>query len=192
MPWRRGRAAVLVAVAEESHFGRAAQRLHMSQPPLSMQIKGLEVWLGVELLNRSTRQVTLTDAGHAFLERARAILSAVEEARNAARDAEQGMQGRLHVGFISSATLSLLPSSLRLFRERFGGVELELKELTSAQQLDALYEDEIKVGLVRLPLRAPGIQFEPVLEERLVVAVPSGHVLEKRDRVSLEAIADLP
>jgi DNA-binding transcriptional LysR family regulator len=192
MPWRRGRTAVLVAVAEESHFGRAAQRLHMSQPPLSMQIKGLEVWLGVELLNRSTRQATLTDAGHAFLERARAILSAVEEARNAARGAEQRLQARLHVGFISSATLRLLPSSLRLFRERFGGVELELKELTSTQQLDALYEDEMKVGLVRLPLRAPGIQFEPVLEERLVVAVPSGHVLEKRDRVSLEAIADLP
>jgi DNA-binding transcriptional LysR family regulator len=96
------------------------------------------------------------------------------------------------LGFISSATLSLLPSSLRLFRERFVGVELELKKLTSAQQLDALYEDEIKVGLVRLPLRAPGIQFEPVLEERLVVAVPSGHVLEKRNGVSLEAIADLP
>lgn len=68
---------------------------------------------------------------------------------------------------------------------------MELKELTSAQLVDALYEDEIKVGLVRLPKRAPGIQFEPVFEERLVVAVPSGHVLEKRDRVSLEAIADL-
>jgi DNA-binding transcriptional LysR family regulator len=154
-----------VAVAEESHFGRAAQRLHMSQPPLSMQIKGLEAELGVELLNRSTRQVALTDAGRAFLEKARAILGAVEEAQGAARGAEHGTQGQLHVGFISSATLSLLPPSIRLFRERFGGVELELKELTSAQQVDALYEDEIKVGLVRLPMRAPGIQFEPVLEE---------------------------
>ena len=98
-----------VAVAEESHFERAAQRLHMSQPPLSMQIKGLEAELGVELLNRSTRQVALTDAGLAFLERARAILGAVEEAKGAARSAEQGMHGRLRVGFISSATLSLLP-----------------------------------------------------------------------------------
>jgi DNA-binding transcriptional LysR family regulator len=181
-----------VAVAEESHFGRAAQRLHMSQPPLSMQIKALEAELGVELLNRSTRQVRLTDAGGAFLEKARGILGAVKEAQDAARGAEHGMQGQLHVGFISSATLSLLPPSIRLFRERFGGVELELKELTSAQQVDALYEDEIKVGLVRLPMRAPGIRFEPVLEERLVVALPSGHVLEKLDRVSLEAIADLP
>jgi DNA-binding transcriptional LysR family regulator len=181
-----------VAVAEENHFGRAAQRLHMSQPPLSMQIKGLEAELGVELLNRSTRRVRLTDAGRAFLERARAILGAVEEAQDAARGAEHGMQGLLHVGFISSATLSLLPPSIRLFRERFGGVELELKELTSAQQVDALYEDEIEVGLVRLPMRAPGIQFEPVLEERLVVALPSGHVLERLDHVSLETIADLP
>jgi DNA-binding transcriptional LysR family regulator len=181
-----------VAVAEEGHFGRAAQRLHMSQPPLSMQIKGLEAELGVELLNRSTRQVRLTDAGHVFLEKARAILGAVKEAQDAARGAEHGTQGQLRVGFISSATLSLLPPSIRLFRERFGGVELELKELTSAQQVDALYADEIEVGLVRLPIRAPGIRFEPVLEERLVVALPSGHVLEKLDRVSLEAIADLP
>jgi DNA-binding transcriptional LysR family regulator len=181
-----------VAVAEERHFGRAAQRLRMSQPPLSIQIKGLEAELGVRLLNRSTRRVTLTDAGSTFLERARKILGAVEEARDAVRGTEQGIRGRLDVGFISSATLTLLPPSIRLFRERFGGVELVLKELTSAQQVDALYEDEIKVGLVRLPMRAPGIQFEPVLEERLIVALPSGHALEKHDRVSLEAIADLP
>jgi DNA-binding transcriptional LysR family regulator len=181
-----------VAVAEERHFGRAAQRLHMSQPPLSMQIKALERELGIELLERTSRRVALTDAGRAFLERAKTILGAVEEAREVARGAEQGTQGRLEVGFISSATLSLLPPAIRLFRERFGGVEVELKELTSAQQIDALYEGGIRVGLVRLPLRAPGIRFEPVLEERLVVALPSGHALEDLDRVSLETIVDLP
>jgi DNA-binding transcriptional LysR family regulator len=181
-----------VAVAEERHFGRAAQRLHMSQPPLSMQIKALERELGIELLERTSRRVALTDAGRAFLERAKTILGAVEEAREVARGAEQGTQGRLEVGFISSATLSLLPPAIRLFRERFGGVEVELKELTSAQQIDALYEGGIRVGLVRLPLRAPGIRFEPVLEERLVVALPSGHALEDLDRLSLETIADLP
>ena len=181
-----------VAVAEERHFGRAAQRLHMSQPPLSMQIKALEQDLGVELFERTSRRVALTDAGRLFLERARAILSAVDEAREMARGAELGLQGRLEVGFISSATLSLLPPSLRRFRERYGEVELELRELTSAQQVDALYEGGIGVGLVRLPLRAPGIQFEPILEERLIVALPSGHELEDLDRVPLEAIADLP
>ena len=181
-----------VAVAEERHFGRAAQRLHMSQPPLSMQIKALERELGIELLDRTSRRVRVTDGGRAFLARARRILDAVEEAKEEARGAEEGMRGVLEVGFISSATLSLLPPSIRLFRERFGGVELELKELTSAQQVDALYGGEIKVGLVRLPMRAPGIRFEPVFEERLVVAVPSGHALERLDRVPLEAIADLP
>jgi DNA-binding transcriptional LysR family regulator len=181
-----------VAVAEERHFGRAAQRLHMSQPPLSMQIKALERELGITLLERTSRRVALTDAGRAFLERARKILDAVEEAKEEARGAEEGMRGVLEVGFISSATLSLLPPSIRLFRERFGDVELELKELTSAQQVDALYGGEIKVGLVRLPMRAPGIRFEPVFEERLLVALPSGHALERLDRVSLEAIADLP
>jgi DNA-binding transcriptional LysR family regulator len=181
-----------VAVAEERHFGRAAQRLHMSQPPLSMQIKALERELGIELLERTSRRVALTDAGRALLERARTILVAVEEAREVARGAEEGLQGRLEVGFISSASLSLLPPSIRLFRERFGSIELELKELTSAQQIDALYEGGIRVGLVRLPLRAPGIRFEPVLEERLVVALPSGHALEGLDRVSLETIVDLP
>jgi DNA-binding transcriptional LysR family regulator len=111
-----------VAVAEERHFGRAAQRLHMSQPPLSMQIKALERELGIGLLERTSRRVALTDAGRAFLERAKIILGAVEEAREVARGAEQGLQGRLEVGFISSASLSLLPPSIRLFRERFGGV----------------------------------------------------------------------
>jgi DNA-binding transcriptional LysR family regulator len=181
-----------VAVAEEQHFGRAAKRLHLSQPPLSMQIKALEQDLGVMLLARTSRRVALTDAGRAFLEKARTILDAVEEAREVALGSERGTSGRLEVGFISSATLSLLPPSIRLFRERFGGVELELRELTSAQQIDALYGGEIKAGLVRLPLRAPGICFEPVLEERLVVALPSGHALEDLDRVPLERVVDLP
>ena len=134
----------------------------------------------------------LTDSGRAFLERARVILEEVERAKETAKGAERGLLGKLEVGFVSSATLSLLPPAIRLFRERFGGVELELRELTSAQQIDALYNGETRVGLVRLPIRAPGIHLEPVFEERLVVALPSGHPLEALDRVSLEAIADLP
>lgn len=181
-----------VAVAEERHFGRAAKRLRLSQPPLSAQIKGLEEELGVKLFQRSTRQVALTDAGRTFLERAEGILEAVEEAKEAAKGADEGVRGRLEIGFISSATLGLLPPAIRLFRERFGGVEIELRELTSAQQIDALYAGEIRVGLVRLPLRAPGLRFEPLQEESLVVALPSGHPLEALESVPLEAMVDQP
>ena len=181
-----------VAVAEERHFGRAAKRLRLSQPPLSAQIKGLEEELGVKLFQRSTRQVALTDAGRTFLERAEGILEAVEEAKEAAKGADEGARGRLEIGFISSATLGLLPPAIRLFRERFGGVEIELRELTSAQQIDALYAGEIRVGLVRLPLRAPGLRFEPLQEESFLVALPSGHPLEALESVPLEAMVDQP
>lgn len=181
-----------VAVAEEMNFGRAAKRLRISQPPLSMQIKALERELGVDLFARTTRSVRLTDAGRAFQERAEEILRSVEESAGVARSAGAGLTGRLTVGFISSATLSLLPPAVRGFRESFGGVELELKELTSGEQVDALYTGRIGVGLVRLPMSAPGIRVEPLLEERLLVALPEGHPLETLEAVPVEEISDLP
>ena len=164
----------------------------MSQPPLSIQIKGLEEEIGVRLLERTTRRVDLTNAGRAFLEKAREVLAASEEAKAVARGAELGLQGRLEVGFVSTATLSLLPPALRVFRERFGDVELDLKELSSTEQLQALYEGDIRVGLVRMPLRTPEIKLEPILGEPLVVALPAGHALEERESITLEEIAELP
>ena len=181
-----------VAVAEERSFGRAAKRLHMSQPPLSTQIKNLENELGVTLLNRSTRRVDLTDSGRTFLSRAREILASVEEAGAEARGAGSGLRGRLEIGFVSSATLSLLPPALQRFRERFGGVELDLRELSSVEQVEALYEEGIRVGLVRLPMRAPGIKFEPILAEPLVVALPVGHPLKYSQKIPLDEVAGLP
>lgn len=181
-----------VAVAEERSFGRAAKRLHMSQPPLSTQIKGLENELGVTLLDRSTRRVELTDSGRTFLRRAREILDSVEEAGAEARGAGSGLRGRLEVGFVSSATLSLLPPALQRFRKRFRGVELDLRELASVEQVESLYAEEIRVGLVRLPMRAPEIRFEPVLAEPLVVALPAGHPLEGSEVISLDEVAGLP
>ena len=181
-----------IAVAEEKSFGNAAKRLHLSQPPLSIQIKGLEEEIGVRLLDRTTRKVDLTDAGRAFLDKAREVLAASEEAKSVARGAELGLQGRLEVGFVSTATLSILPPALRLFRERFGDVDLDLKELSSTEQLQALYEGIIRVGLVRMPLRAPEIELEPILEEPLVVALPTDHPLGARDSITIEEIAELP
>ncbi|GAB3684661.1 LysR family transcriptional regulator [Salinisphaera aquimarina] len=181
-----------VAVAEEKHFGHAAQRLHMTQPPLSMQIRQLEETLGIALLTRSTRQVALTDAGRVFLERARAILAELENTKQVTRHAESGLQGRLELGFISSATLTVLPPALRAFRARYPAVDLQLNEIASGHQVDALYDGRIRFGLLRLPLSAPGIHIEPLLRESLVVALPEHHTLASKDRLTMEDIAAQP
>ena len=111
-----------LAVAEELHFGRAAARLHMAQPPLSQQIRQLEEELGVRLLDRNTRRVELTDAGAAYLERVRAVLAEVDQAGEEARRVAAGLQGRLVVGCVGSATYSLLPALARTVREELPGV----------------------------------------------------------------------
>src|SRR3954469_655248 len=118
-----------VAVAEELHFRRAAERLHMSQPPLSQQIRQLEEEVGVQLLTRNQRRVELTAAGAAFLVRAREILDAVEDAARQARRVQRGEVGRLAVGFVGSAMYSFVPELLRAFREQAPGTALRLHEL---------------------------------------------------------------
>lgn len=181
-----------VAVAETGHFGRAAERLHRSQPPVSLQIQRLETELGVKLFERTTRQVTLTEAGYVFLEKAQAIMQQVEAAKEAVGEAALGHRGHLSVGFISSAMLSVLPMALMQFRVDYPGVKLELRELTSAEQRIALIEKTIRVGLVRLPLLAPELQFEPVLEESLLVTLPKGHALEGEVQVTPQMLAPYP
>jgi len=120
-----------VTVAEELHFGRAAQRLHLSQPPLSMQMKALEQELGAQLLERSPRRVELTPAGQVFLKEAREILARVEQAGDAARRAARGEVGELIVGFVTIADYNLLPQTLSAFRARNPGIRLVLREATS-------------------------------------------------------------
>jgi DNA-binding transcriptional LysR family regulator len=181
-----------VAVAEERHFGRAARRLHLSQPPLSMQIRHLEEELGVRLLDRNTRRVMLTDAGRVFLERAYRILAEAEQARHVACEAQSGLSGQLEIGFISSSTLTVLPPALREFRCRYPAVAMELKEITSGDQVDALYRGEIQLGLLRLPLQAPGLYIEPLLRESLAVALPVAHELARQQGLSLEMLAKYP
>jgi hypothetical protein len=123
-----------VTVAEELHFGRAAQRLHLSQPPLSMQIKALEQELGARLLERSQRRVELTPAGQVFLKEAREILARVEQAGDAARRAARGEIGELTVGFVTIADYNLLPQTLSAFRARNPGIRLVLREATSLSE----------------------------------------------------------
>lgn len=182
------------AVAEELHFGRAAERLHMAQPPLSQHILNLEREIGVQLFARTKRKVKLTDAGRVFLSEARLILSHAEQAIQMAQRASRGESGRLVLGFVLSATASLLPESLRVFREQFPAVELVLEEITTAQGLTALAEGRLHLAFVRLPLGELSKSFtlELVLKEKIILALPAGHALVAKEQVSLRMLATEP
>jgi DNA-binding transcriptional LysR family regulator len=178
-----------LAVADELHFGRAAARLHISQPPLSQQIRQLERELGFDLFARTGRRVRLTDAGRAFRDEARSILARVDEAAAAARRVAEGHSGELAVGFVASATYAVLPRLYRRFRERHPEVALTLAELSTAEQVQALRAGRIQVGLARPPFDAGDLAVEPLAEEPLVVALPSRHPLAAARAVALRSLA---
>jgi DNA-binding transcriptional LysR family regulator len=177
------------AVAEELHFGRAAQRLHIAQPPLSQQIRALETELGVALLVRTTRTVELTPAGAAYLRRVVRILDAVDDAGELARRIAGGTEGQLPIGCVGSATYSLLPRLVRALGEALPGVEVSVRgEMLAPAQLAALAGGEIDLALLRPPVQHPGVVTEVVRRDRLLVALPAGHRLA--DRTELQ-VADL-
>ena len=149
-----------VAVAEERHFGRAAKRLNMTQPPLSRQIRLLEHSVGVTLLERSSRAVTLTAAGQAFLPEATRILRLAQEAAVKTRRTAKGEQGSLSIGFSSASGYSLLPAVVRAIRQACPDVALTIKELVSTAQVEALNAGEIDLGLMR-PHRAASPRSTP-------------------------------
>lgn len=178
-----------VAVAEELHFGRAAHRLHMAQPPLSQQIRSLESDIGVELLRRSTRRVELTDAGKAYLERARQVLADIDDAGHEARLVAAGSVGRLTVGCVGSATYSLLPALARGLSDELPGVSFAFRgEMLVPDQVAALRDGSIDIALLRTPVTDPSLSVHVLRRERLIVALPKDHRLARRARVS---IADL-
>jgi DNA-binding transcriptional LysR family regulator len=160
-----------VAVAEELHFSRAAERLNMTQPPLSRQIRLLEHHVGVELLERNSRNVRLTAAGKAFLPEAARILRMAEEAAFTARRAARGEQGSLAIGFTSASGYSLLPEVVRRLRERCPGVSLNLKELVSTAQVEALNAGEIDLGLMRPHPVNSELESLPLASEALMLAI---------------------
>lgn len=179
-----------VTVAEERHFGRAAERLHMAQPPLSQQIRRLEAELGIELFARTTRRVDLTPAGAAYLERARAILTAVDDAAEDARRVAAGAVGHLAIGCVGSATYSLLPALSRRLAEELPGVDFSFRgEMLVADQVEALREGSIDLALLRPPVADGTLAVIPLREERLVVAVPSGHRLAARRQLRAADLA---
>ncbi|TCC48828.1 LysR family transcriptional regulator [Kribbella capetownensis] len=179
-----------VAVAEERHFGRAAARLHMAQPPLSQQIRQLEDELGLRLLQRTTRRVELTAAGETYLVRAQEILTAVAAATDEAQRVAAGSQGRLVIGCVGSATYSLLPPLVRQLREDLPGVEVAVQgEMLAPAQVAALQAGQIDLGLLRRPVDEAGLLVQTVRSERLIVAVPEGHRLAARKRLRLQDLA---
>jgi DNA-binding transcriptional LysR family regulator len=179
-----------VAVAEERHFGRAAARLHMAQPPLSQQIRQLESELGLQLLRRTTRRVELTPAGEAYLVRARQIIAAVSSAAGEAKRVAAGLQGRLVIGCVGSATYSLLPHLVRRLREELPDVEVAVQgEMLAPDQVGALLDGRIDLGLLRPPVDEDALKLEVLRADRLIVAVPDGHRLAERRRLRLQDLA---
>ena len=181
-----------VAVAEELHFGRAANRLQITQPPLSRQIGLLEHPPGAGLFDRSNRRVEMTPAGRAFLPEARQLLRLAESAMLSVRRAEQGEAGRLAISFTASAGYDFLPRTLRRLRRDLPGVSFILREMVSVDQLDALDARLVDIALLRPPVRRPGLESRCVLREKLVVGVPGRHRLARRSEVGMADLADEP
>lgn len=180
-----------VAVAEELHFGAAAKRLHMTQPPLSQQIRLLEESVGAELLIRTTRSVQLTVAGRLLLERARQLLAASEAAAQEVKRAGRGEIGRLVLGFPNSAAYRLLPKALRLYKTRHPHVELDLREMLSSDLLEALYSRQLDVAFVRASssMLVPDLDWVIASRENMVLALPSHHPLARLKVVPLQRLA---
>lgn len=181
-----------VAVAQELHFGRAARRLNISQPPLSIGIRQLEEQLGVKLFARNQRVVELTRAGQALLDKAVPILQGLEEAAAAAQAAALGYEGQLRIGYTAASAYEVIPRVMAAFQALYPGVELILQEMVSTEQLAALRLQQLDIGIlrpaqVRAPLRSVCLMREP-----LVVALPAAHPLASARAVSLKQIDGTP
>lgn len=187
------------AVADELHFGRAAQRLRIAQPPLSQQIRHLEDELGVALFHRTKRRVELTEAGQAFLARVRVILATAGDAVTEAQRVARGELGRVAIGFMSAAMLDQFPAILRGFRRGFPDAEVQLSQMPSNEQLKAVASGHIDVGFVDISHRTPtvmvgdtAVRVERAWSEALLVALPPDHRLARRRAVALADLATEP
>jgi DNA-binding transcriptional LysR family regulator len=181
-----------LAVAEELHFGHAAQRLHMAQPPLSQQIRRLEEEIGCPLFLRSSRSVKLTPAGKSLVDRARRTLHKVEEDLEAVRSVARGEMGVLRVGFVGSAMLTRLPSILGRYRRLYSRVQLHLDELHTSQLLEALREGSADVVLARDAGPLEDLHVEQVLVEPFVAVLPKKHPLASRRSIPVARLRDEP
>ncbi|MCX4680461.1 LysR family transcriptional regulator [Streptomyces sp. NBC_01433] len=180
-----------VAVAEELHFGRAAKRLQMAQPPLSQRIRQLEKELGVQLFRRNTRSVRLTSAGESFLEPVRTVLDDLDTAVRAARSAGRGEYGRVTIGFAGASSHETLPQLTRAVRAAHPGLELVMTGQTYANvALSRVADGTLDLGFVRLPVTRPGVAYRVIDEEELLCALPSDHPLAQLETVPIGVLAE--
>ncbi|MDR0275796.1 MAG: LysR family transcriptional regulator [Burkholderiaceae bacterium] len=182
-----------VILAETRNFHKAAERLHMAQPPLSVSIRKLEDELGGALFLRTPSGVHLTPAGQAMLADARQALLHAEQCQQAVHAAQNGIGGLLRVGFIGTATCELLPCIIPGFRARYPRIDLELTEVTTQNALGALVERRLDVGLIRYPMLHGGpFEMTPLDEDQFMLAAPPDNPLARRARIALSAAAPEP
>lgn len=178
-----------IAVAEELHFGRAAERLDMAQPPLSRQIKQIEEELGAILFNRGRSAITLTQAGERLLTRGKSILAQLEDTKLEVRRLGQGAEGRLRIGFVGSATFGILPNIIKSYRANFPEVNLSLVPMNNAQLHRALISRELDVAFARPALKDADFLTRELLEEKLILALPDAVDTGGRSVAKLERLA---
>lgn len=181
-----------VVLAEELHFGRAARRLAISQPPLSVAIRQLEESVGARLFERNSKEVRLTPAGSSLRESARRLLRQAEEAALEARDVSQGSAGRLRIGFVGAMLYRGLPQALVRFQAAHPAVRIALSELNSGEQITELLQDRLDVGFVHTSRMPAELRRELLLSEPFVACLPAAHRLARRRSVSAASLRDEP
>jgi DNA-binding transcriptional LysR family regulator len=181
-----------VTVAEELHFGHAAARLCMTQPPLSRQIKLLEQTLGVKLFERTSRTVHLTAAGNVFLSDARRLLNLAKQAATSAQRASRGETGRITVGFTSVMGFDLMPNLIASAQQALPDIDVVLKEMVTVAQLEALEKNTIDLGFIRPLAGRQTLKYQTVIREPLMVVLPVDHPLAERSHVDLDDMNGVP
>lgn len=181
-----------LAVSDTLHFGRAAKKLSMAQPPLSQQIRRLEEMLGTPLFERTTRGVSLTAAGAMLRERARSTMARLEDDLDQTRRVARGEEGRLTVGFSGSVIFTELPAAIQHYRQAYPRVEVRLREMWTSEQLPALADGSIDVGFLRDGERRPELALMPLMREPFFAALPAGHKLGRQRTVDVAALEDEP
>ena len=182
----------VVTLAETRHFGRAAEHMHLSQPPLSHQIRQLEEELRITLFHRTKRQVQLTEAGRMFVQEARVILAQASHAANLASRVTQGEVGQLTIGVAGPADAPIFIRILRTFSQKHPKVRIVLRNISSLDQTQAIKEGRLHVGFVAMPVDDAGLATETVMRQPIMIALPPDHPLSTYERIPLKALSGEP